>query len=189
MIADTSNLMHIAVKLPGLTSDCDMCMPMIRELYYQVLKEDDLWHFFREFDLLFIRVSNGNALIVEKYLCDRNLEYTVEPYVENMGIAKKHLWYFLPFFHLTSVLAIVSGQEEASDLLARVGHCFANIMLAKNRPIIHAFHKYLGYIKWDKTEVAIESAKAADAKMDFEQKKFEAKYTDANSRNSVDKES
>lgn len=191
MTENLDGMVHITIEVQGLENNTDLCIPMIKEMYQKRLKFDRRWHFFREFNYLFLRVSNGNTMWVEQYLCDRNIRYTVEKYEENIKIAKEYLWYFIEFFHLNSILSVVSKESDIADLLSRVSHCFVNTMLSdKRRRILTNFHDLLYKMDWDGYYPALtkeESAKRMQSVRDGLDVKY-GEFASDDSEYSLDKQ-
>jgi hypothetical protein len=109
---------------------------LIRELYDCALKDDPLFHFFYEPELI-IRIGSEHCLQrVRLFLNERNVAFeeydypspkTVKGFGEEKGgVVAEHLDLFLPVFHAHSVAAITMDDPTHTQYLERVIHTAFN---------------------------------------------------------------
>lgn len=117
------------------TSDIPKLKNLIKELYDYTLKDDSIFHFFFEPEII-IRIESEQSLEkVKSFLQERSIsfeeyEYPFPPegkFGEGKdSVVAKHLDLFLPLFHASSVAAITLDEAEHAHYLERLVHTAFN---------------------------------------------------------------
>ena len=86
----------------------DNVLEFITEVYNEVLKDDDVWHFFDEAEIgIFLRCSTKFSPKLNVFLKKiMGYDFTWKSYEEDMPVSAKFSWYFQKIFHLNSLMAI-----------------------------------------------------------------------------------
>ena len=124
--------------LPGnavTLADVEKMKGLLKELYDHTLKEDPLFHFFFEPEII-IRIDSEACLNkVKDFLSQRNIEFEGYDYPfpppgkfgeEQNGIVAKNLNLFLPVLHASSVAAITMNDSDHFQYLERLIHTAFN---------------------------------------------------------------
>lgn len=112
---------------------------LMKDLYKKFLKEDGLFHFFYEPEII-IRISTESVLTpVSRYLDEQNIDYEIYDYPtpkqnltidcygeEPGGIVINNLDLFLPIFHAHAVAAITLNDDDHFHYMERVTHTMWN---------------------------------------------------------------
>ena len=117
------------------TSDVLKLKALVKELYDHTLKDDPIFHFFFEPEIIF-RITTEDCLRKAKsYLQSKNIEFEEYDYPfapegkfgeERGGIVANNLELFLPILHGHSVAAITMSEDEHFKYLERVIHTAFN---------------------------------------------------------------
>jgi hypothetical protein len=114
---------------------------LIKELYAAFLKNDPLFHFFFEPDLI-IRISNHKVLEnIKEHLKKMNLVFEVYGYPspppeankrrygeDNHGPVLERLYdIYLPLFHLNAIAALTMSEDLQLCFMERFNHTFCNM--------------------------------------------------------------
>jgi len=110
---------------------------LIKKLYREILKDDSLFHFFYEPELV-IRVSENHLLALKKYLKDKNINFIEYDYPKEKGkkgnlcfecedLVLNNLDLFLQLYHCHSLAVLSFKKEELNDYFGRVIHTLFNI--------------------------------------------------------------
>lgn len=111
---------------------------LLKDLYNQVLNEDDSWHFFLEGDYNILRFSSRFRARVQEILDKHEVVYVRESlggqasarvWIDEQETTREHQKYFERIFHEYSLMAIQIEDYTIGKLkmLAdRVAHCFFN---------------------------------------------------------------
>ena len=118
---------HISIMIPELKESPDAVVGLLETLHDEYLILCPVWHFFREVDLLYLRVSEHIARPIMDYLDKNEYEYNEEVYEENVEITKKYGNFFIPLFHAYSLFALHYKDDDLLYVFERVVHCFINI--------------------------------------------------------------
>lgn len=108
---------------------------LMGELYTFTLRDDSLFHFFYEPEII-IRIDSETCFDkVKNFLNQRNIEFEVYDYPfppfgkfgeEKEGIVARNLNLFLPVFHASSIAAITMTDEDHFRYLERLIHTAFN---------------------------------------------------------------
>lgn len=117
------------------TSDIPKLKNLIRELYDHALKEDPVFHFFFEPEII-IRIESKDCLekvksfLREKSIFFEEYDYPFPPEGKfgegKESIVARYLDLFLPLFHANSVAAITLSEDEHAHYLERLVHTAFN---------------------------------------------------------------
>jgi len=118
-----------------LVSDLKQVLHLLKDLYSNILKDDPLFHYFFEPDLI-IRIKDENVLArVKAYLQDKKIEFDEYEYPhapdgkygeEKDGIIDKYLDLFLAINHANSVAALLMDESEHFSYMERMIHSAFN---------------------------------------------------------------
>jgi hypothetical protein len=115
---------------------------LIKELYGKFLREDPLFHFLFEPDLI-IRISNNKVLNeIKGFLEQADIDFDIYDYPlpvpnaakrrfgENEGgpIIEKLYDVYLPLFHLNAIAALTMNEDEQGVYIERANHTFYNML-------------------------------------------------------------
>jgi hypothetical protein len=83
-------------------------LEFITEIHNEVLKDDEVWHFFDEAEEgIFLRCSTKFSDKLNAFLKNiMGYDFTWKSYEEDMPVSAKFSWYFQGIFHLNSLMAI-----------------------------------------------------------------------------------
>jgi hypothetical protein len=111
---------------------------LIKELFSRFLKDDSIFHFLYEPELI-IRIESLKCLNeIKEYLDDNNIsyieyDYPFPPNPQNRqfgedpkGIIAKNFSLFLPIFHSNAIVALEMNGEDHFNYLERVIHTACN---------------------------------------------------------------
>jgi len=107
---------------------------LLCDLYEHTLKDDHLFHFFFEPELI-IRISSKQCLQkIKEFLVEQKIEFSEYEYPFTKkgfseaqdGIVAQHLDLFLSVFHAHAVAAIIMNDDEYLNYLERVIHTALN---------------------------------------------------------------
>jgi len=108
----------------------------LHQLYTDILKTDNWWHFFREGECTLIRCKFDHTQEIIRYLLEvlhkgeDDINVT-SPWVDNIKVTEAHQEEFMYIFHGFSELAmkiLVDDKNVLLDsVLDRVVHCFMNM--------------------------------------------------------------
>jgi hypothetical protein len=114
---------------------------LIRELHEKFLKEDPLFHFFLEPDLI-IRISKNEVLEkIKDHLDKVNIDFDVYAYPVPAQKVNQHRYgenddgpvmqrlydVYLPLFHLNAIAALTMKEDEQLVFMERANHTFCNM--------------------------------------------------------------
>ena len=113
---------------------------LMKRIYKNALKEDNLFHFFNETTELIIRVSDKlyvdkvkNYLKLIKGITMTDYEYPFPgkgKYGEGKrSITVKYLWLFLPIYHTLSVAALSMSRDTFIDFTTKILHGGFNMVM------------------------------------------------------------
>lgn len=117
------------------TTDVPKLKSLIKEIYDYVLKDDSMFHFFFEPEII-IRITEKDSLVkVKSFLKERNIDFEEYDYPfppegkfgeEKNGIVVNNLKLFLTIFHVNSVAALTMNEEDHFKYLERLVHTAFN---------------------------------------------------------------
>lgn len=108
---------------------------IINELYDQVLKNDDLFHFFFEpGGQIVIRITSQQCLVdARRLLHERGIQFLEYSYPETQDgqfgeapFVAKYLDLYLTVFHANAVAALIMNEEDHWQYLERIAHTAFN---------------------------------------------------------------
>lgn len=135
-------------------------------LYNEILKDDPLFHFLLEPQLV-IRISKEECLTqVKSYLEIRNIDYSEYPYpnapegkfgVGSDSIDERHKELMLPIYHINSIAALTLDEKDHLLYLERMTHTAFSSMYGERSieanlmTLLAALKQDLGFQLWFNT--------------------------------------
>jgi hypothetical protein len=100
----------------------------IKDLYWDVFKDDENWHFFYEGEFTVIRFSYKFLKDIKAYLNQRNVGTSIaKKWIDSSKIVEKYKEEYAKLFHVFSMFAIfVPTTEELHQVFDRIAHPFCN---------------------------------------------------------------
>ena len=127
----SSTLMEVEIweyEGEGINHNEERAWELIKELYNDILYEDDQWHFFYENFYNIIRCSKKFYPKLIKRLKKLDIVYKEKgKWVDEQPTTKKYQDIFQPMFHTFSMMALKEYDASLIPYLYdRVSHCFLN---------------------------------------------------------------
>lgn len=100
----------------------------IKDLYWDIFKGDENWHFFYEGEFTVIRFSYKFLKDIKTYLSQRNIRTSIaKRWIDSSKIVEKYKEEYTKLFHIFSMFSIfVPTTEELHQVFDRIAHPFCN---------------------------------------------------------------
>lgn len=119
--------MIIEFRLPDFNEDLNYAGNIIKDLHYQILKNDPEWHMFYEGQYSIIRCQFRFYKKVIRFFKSRNIKYEyIGRWIDGSYVVRKYNKFFKPLFHMYSKLSLELDEEDLYYVSDRVCHCFFN---------------------------------------------------------------
>jgi len=129
--SDDERIMEVelwCVGEEGINFDEKRAWEIIKEIYTEVLKDDDNWHFFYENNYNIVRCSESFYLEVIKKLKGLDIYYREKgEWVDEQIATRKYQHIYKGLFHYFTLMALEEYDEDDIGMIYdRVSHCFLN---------------------------------------------------------------
>ena len=121
----------------------------IKLIYYDILMDDDMWHFFYEGAFSIIRCQKKYKKKLEKYFASNNIDFKYEgEWTKDHRVVDKHRDCFVRMFHDFTILAITMSEGDFMEIADRITHSLFNHSTYMNKSFrsTHGEHVWEGII-------------------------------------------
>jgi len=127
----------------------------IKDVYFDVLKQDKQWHFFYEDYYTVFRFSNEFKNEFVEYLSQRKVVYS-EPieWIDSSKIVEKYKEEYTQLFHIFSMFAIFVPVEEANQVFDRIAHPYWNHSWYKMKDFRNSINTHRLNSHWEEILIA-----------------------------------